>query len=141
MSRSNRGSIYRNTGNLHTEQNQSVPGLGLAAVDSKREHSLWPAAVFFGLFFLIALCLVFIIFLLEYFEARPLLLQIFRFPLKSPEGDSILRALNRWPSGWKYYYGVFGPTLFLNNGGFEMAALIVKTLMVELFRKSGSQTF
>lgn len=51
MSRSNRESIYMNTGNPHTEQNQSMAGLGLVSVDSEREGSLQPAAVFFGLFF------------------------------------------------------------------------------------------
>lgn len=51
MSRSNRELIYRNTGNLHTEQNQSMAGLGLVSVDSEREGSLQSVAAFFELLF------------------------------------------------------------------------------------------
>lgn len=47
MSKNSRRSIYKSAGNLHTEQNQSMPELGLVAVEWERDGSLQPPAAFF----------------------------------------------------------------------------------------------
>lgn len=60
MRKNSRGSIYKSTGNLHTEQNQSMPELGLVAVAWERDGSLQPAAVFLGLGFFGCYCGLFV---------------------------------------------------------------------------------
>lgn len=45
---------------MHTEQNQSMPELGLVAVAWERDGSLQPAAVFLGLGFFGCYCGLFV---------------------------------------------------------------------------------
>lgn len=112
MSKNSRSSIYNSARNLHSGKNESMPELGLVAVDWDRDGSLHPAAAFLDWFFVLAVvCLFLIIICRDALEPGHCCCKSADFHW-CLQGDS---DLHPWPSGWGHYYGVFGLTDFTSS--------------------------